>query len=90
MFLLTDCKIFSALILTEVTFICAESYMNDFREIVLCLPAPELRTLAKSLRINLSSKMSLAESVIKHVMRCDTNNFFAQNKGSTEKVTIKR
>lgn len=90
MFLITDCKLFDVLILREVIFICAESYMNDFREVVLCLPAPELRTLAKSLRINLSSKMSLAESVVKHVMRCDTNNFFAQDKGLTEKVTMKR
>jgi len=69
---------------------CLDSCMLCLEEAVQCLPAPELKSLAKSLHINPSSKASLSSAIVKHAQRCDVTNFFSQTTGSTQKMIMKR
>jgi len=69
-----------------------ESKLISVRDAVLCLPAAELKTLAKSLQISCSSlkKHNIADAIVKHSQRTNVTNFFACSSDTTEKMVLKR
>ena len=60
--------------------------MDALEEILAALPSPELKQLAKSLRLNASQQMSdLIQAILKHSRQTNISSFFM--KKSTESGT---
>ena len=62
-------------------FYCLESSLTDMEEILTTLPAPDLRTLAKSLRLSTTEqRTAITEAVLQHAKKKSISSFF--NKGN--------
>jgi len=74
-------------------FVCLQdSELTSVQDAVDCLPAAELKMLAKSLQINCSSlkKRDIADAIVRHSQRQNVSNFFASSSDATEKMVLKR
>jgi len=69
-----------------------ESKLDSVEEVVGCLPAPSLKTLAKTLQINCVSvkKQDLSSSIVKHSKQRNVSSFFSGSSNATEKMVLKR
>jgi len=69
-----------------------ESQLVSVQDAVGCLPAAELKSLAKSLQINCTSlkKHDIANAVVKHSRRQNVSSFFTHSSDATEKMVLKR
>ena len=67
--------------------------MDALEDILVALPAPELKHLAKSLRLNASQQMSdLTQAILKHSRQTNISSFFmSKNKdGGTAAIIMNR
>jgi len=74
-------------------FVCLQdSNLVSVQEAILCLPAAELKTLAKSLQISCLSlkKHDITDAILKHSQRRNVSNFFTCSSDATEKLVLKR
>jgi len=69
-----------------------DSELSSVQDAVDCLPAAELKVLAKSLQINCSSlkKNDIVDAVVKHSQRRNVSSFFTCASDATEKMVLKR
>ena len=70
-----------------------EKKMDSLEEILAALPAPELKQLAKSLRLNAAQQMSdLTQAILKHSRQTNISSFFMakQKDGGTSGMITNR
>jgi len=82
------------MLLTSVFIVVClqDSELSSVQDAVSCLAVSELKMLAKSLQINVSSlkKHEIADAVVRHSRRPNVSSFFTCASDATEKMVLKR
>ncbi|XP_013413515.1 fanconi-associated nuclease 1 [Lingula anatina] len=78
--------------LVNAGFILDETHLTDAEETLHNLPAPELRELAKSFKLNFSNqhRQQIVQQLLQHGKQNTIMNMFGGNKGGTAATVVKR
>ncbi len=69
-----------------------ELHLTELGDVLHVLPAPALRNLAKSLRLNTTNqqKADIIQAIIKHSKKTDIDAFFTKGAGNNTGMIVKR
>ena len=77
--------------LVESGLIMDESKMDDLEEILKALPAPEVKSLAKTLKLNSNTvREEIIETILQHSRKQNISSFFGQRAGCTASMITKK